>query len=394
MTKPSPNKFFMLLVLTLLMSGCASVRHRNPLPEALSPMAEIPGISSSARAWGDVPPPNAEKWLNTPKAELQADFPAMIGAAHTYLAISGGGASGAYGAGLLVGWTARGDRPEFSIVTGVSTGSLIAPFAFLGPDYDAQLEEVYTTISTKDIVRKRPLLEILTGDSAVSTEPFQKLLAKYVDREMMLAIAAEHRKGRRLWVGTTNLDAGRPVIWSIGHIAASGDEKALDLIHHILLASASIPGVFPPVFIEVEAEGARYDEMHVDGGAASQVFLFPTGVNWSRVAEKLEVKGKPHAYVIRNSRLDPEWQTIEPKLASIAERTIDSMIRTQGFGDIYRIYLSAVKEGLDFNLTFIPRDFDLKPEEPFDPEYMQKLFDLGFQIAQSGDVWVKTPPGF
>ncbi len=393
MMKVNQNKVLILLVLTILIGGCATVKQRTPLPEALSPMAEIPGISMT-RFWGDEPVPYTEEWLQLPKAELQANYPAMFGKAHTYLAISGGGANGAFGAGLLLGWSARGDRPEFTIVTGISTGALTAPFAFLGSDYDVQLEEMYTTVSTKDIVRKRPLLEILTGDSAVSIEPLKNLLAKYVDRELMLAIAAEHRKGRRLWVGTTHLDAGRPMVWNIGRIASSENDKALDLIQKILLASASIPGAFPPVFFEVEAEGARYDEMHMDGGAASQVFLYPTGVDWSRLVEKLEVKDPPSAYIIRNSRLDPVWKTVKPKLAPIAGRTIDSLIRTQGLGDMYRIYLSAEQEGIDFNLAYIPGDFKEEPKEAFDPDYMGKLFDLGFRTAKSGDVWVKTAPGF
>jgi hypothetical protein len=272
--KVKTNRHFLmvLLLVTSLMWGCATVKKRNPLPQDLSPDAQVPGISN-ARFWGDEPPATVAEWLHSTKAELEVEYPALIRSAHNYLAISGGGLNGAFGAGLLLGWTANGDRPEFSLVTGISTGAFTAPFAFLGSDYDAKLKEIYTTVSTKDIIRKRPLLEFLTGDSAASTKPLRKLMAKYVDREMMEAVATEHRKGRRLLVGTTNLDAGRPVIWNIGAIAASGDPKALELIHDVLLASAAIPLVFPPLFVEVESDGSRYDEIHVDGGASSQVFL-------------------------------------------------------------------------------------------------------------------------
>jgi len=210
----------------------------------------------------------------------------------------------------------------------------------------------------------------------------------------MEAIAAEYRKGRALWIGTTNLDAKRPVIWNIGVIAASGGPEALELIHKVILASASIPAAFPPVFIEVEADGDRYDEMHVDGGTASQIFLYPAGIDWGRVAQRLEVNGTPRAYLIRNSSLEPEWETVSPKILPIAGQSIVSLIRTQGIGDMYRIYLNCMRDGLDYNLAYIPEDFDPEPSEAFDPVYMGKLFDLGYRLAKEGYPWSKAPPGF
>ena len=385
--------FLVVLVVTSLMWGCAGFKKRTALPQDLSPVAQVPGISD-VRMWGDEPPPYMVDWMNMTRAELKTRYPAVIGTSHTYLAVSGGGAEGAFGAGLLVGWTAKGNRPEFTLVTGISTGALIAPFAFLGPDYDAKLKEVYTTSSTEDLVRKLPFFVVPSAAALFSTEPLRKMLAKYVDRETMEAIATEHRKGRRLLVATTNLDAGRPVIWNIGAIAASGDPNALALIHDVLVASASIPFAFPPVIIEVEAEGSRYDEMHVDGGASSQVFLQPTGVDWSRVGEKLEVKGVPRLYIIRNDRLVTDWQAVQPKLALIAGRSISSLVRNNGYGDLYRLYLEAQQGGIDFNLAYIPNEFNMKSKEPFDPEYMGKLFDLGYRMALSGYPWEKMPPGF
>lgn len=280
------------------------------------------------------------------------------------------------------------------MVTGISTGALTAPFAFLGPAYDAQLKEMYTTYSTKDLVIKRNILATLTGDSAVDTTPLKKMLAKYVNQQVMEAIAAEYKKGRRLWVGTTNLDAKRPVIWNIGLIASSGQPDALELIHNVILASASIPAAFPPVLIEVEADGKRYDELHVDGGTASQVFLYPAGLDWRIVAQKLEVKGTPKVYVIRNSILKPVWETVKPKIMPIAGYSIDSLIRTQGIGDMYLIYLDCKRDGIDYNLAYIPDDFSIKPKEDFDPVYMGKLYDLAYQLAKNGYPWDKAPPGF
>jgi hypothetical protein len=373
--------------------GCASVPKRKPVPEELSKSAKIPDIPR-ARIWGDERPPFADAWLAMSSAELQAQYSGIIGRKHYYLAISGGGSKGAFGAGLLVGWTAAGTRPQFTIVTGISTGALTAPFAFLGPAYDDKLEEVYTSYSTEDLVKKRGFLALLSSDAGASTEPLRKMVAKYFDQEMVNAIAAEFRKGRMLLIGTTNLDAERPVIWNLGRIAASGAPHALKLVHDVLLASASIPGAFPPVMIEVEADGLRYDEMHVDGGTTSQVVLYPLGIEWDRVTEKLEVKGTPRVYMIRNARLSSEWEAVERRVMPIAGRSISSLIRTQGIGDMYRIYLGARRDGLDYNLAYIPEEFEEKSKEPFDPEYMRKLFDLGYRLAKDGYAWEKVPPGF
>jgi hypothetical protein len=279
------------------------------------------------------------------------------------------------------------------MVTGISTGALIAPFAFLGPAYDQKLKKFYTTITTSDILEERSLLKTVTGDAAASSKPLETLIKKVFNKEMMDTIAAEHKKGRRLWIGTTNLDAIRPVIWNIGNIATSGHPKAPELIHKVLLASASVPGAFPPVYIEVEANGRIYDEMHVDGGTTSQVFLYPSSVDWNLILDKLESRARPRVYLIRNSRLKPDWEAVKPKLTPIALRSIVSLIRTQGIGDISRIYLDARGDGLDFNLAYIPDNFDLKPKEAFDPAYMKQLFEIGYQLAKGGYPWQKEPPG-
>ena len=253
---------------------------------------------------------------------------------------------------------------------------------------------MYTQYSTKDLVVIRNILSAITGYSFADTKPLKNLIAKYFNQDIMEAIATEYKKGRALWIGTTNLDAKRPVIWNIGAIAASGQPEALALIHKVILASAAIPGAFPPVLIKVEAEGNLYDEMHVDGGAASQIFLYPAGLDWTRVTNKLEVKGVPHAYIIRNSFLDPEWETVKPKIMPIAGESINSLIRTQGIGDMYRIYLNCQRDGIEYNLAYIPDHFDRKTTEQFDPVYMGRLFELGYQMAKDGYPWDKGPPGF
>ncbi len=382
-----------LIAMIFLLSSCAAIPIRKPLPEKLGETARIPGIER-ARIWGDENPMYFQEWFSQSREELMKRYPGVMGREHNYLAISGGGANGAFGAGLLVGWSAAGTRPEFTMVTGISTGALAAPFAFLGSGYDTQLKEIYTTYSTRDLVIKRNILAAITGYSAVDTRPLRNLIAKYYNQQVMEAIAAEYHKGRALWIGTTNLDAKRPVIWNIGVIAASGSSEALALIHQVILASASIPAIFPPVLIEVEADGKKYDEMHVDGGTASQIFLYPAGIDWGRVTQKLEVKGAPRAFLIRNSFLAPDWETVKPKIVPIAGESINSLIRTQGIGDMYRIYLNCRRDGLEYNLAYIPDDFDLKTNEIFDPVYMRELFELGYRLAQEGYPWAKAPPGF
>jgi predicted acylesterase/phospholipase RssA len=389
----SLTRVLALALLVAAASGCVSVPKRNPPPAVdVAYEAEIPGLPN-ARFWGDEPPPWADRWYEMTTEEARALAPEVVGIRHTYLAISGGGAKGAFSAGLLNGWTDSGDRPEFQVVTGISTGALIAPFAFLGPEYDDVIKEVYTTVSTEQIVKKRNLINTFRSDAAASTEPLQALLEKYVDEAVMEAIAAEHRKGRALFIGTTNLDALRPVIWRIGPIADSGHPDALKLIRQILLASAALPLAMPPVLIEVEAGGQRYDELHVDGGVASQVFLYPMRIDWDRVLEVLAVPERPRVYVIRNSKLDPDWKATKNKLFSIMGRSTSSLIRTQGIGDLYQIYLATLKDELDFHLAFIPKDFDETAEESFDPVYMQKLYDLGYGMAKSGYPWITELPG-
>jgi hypothetical protein len=377
------------LVLLFLFQGCAAPPERShPLPPELGLKAEIPGIPY-ARQWGDdVPEEGFARWLALPDEELQRRYGGIMDRPHDYLIISGGGSHGAFGAGLLAGWTVEGSRPEFQIVTGISTGALIAPFAFLGPAYDPVLRRIYTGYSTADLIERRSLLAIARGDAAASTAPLRRLIAEFIDDTVVAAIAAEGRKGRSLLIGTTHLDAARPVIWDITRIAATGTPQARDLIHDVMLASASIPGAFPPVLIDVEAEGRMYDEMHVDGGVTSQLFLSPDGLDWSRVKHRLRVRGEPNLYLIRNARFDQPWETVPTRLGPVVTRTISTLIRSQGIGDLARVYIAAEKHGLRFHLAYVPDTFVGEATEFFDSKYMQKLFDLGYSLAHEGYQWI------
>ena len=308
----------------------------------------------------------------------------------SFLAISGGGDNGAYGAGFLNGWTAAGTRPEFKAVTGVSTGALIAPFAFLGSKYDYVLERVYTQTSQKNIFKKRGLIKGVFGDAMADSRPLAETIAEYVNQQLLDEIAAEYAKGRVLLVGTANLDSLEPVIWNMTAIAASKDPRSIPLFRSILLASASIPGAFPPVLIDVDVNGTRYQEMHVDGGTMAQVFFYPPSIHINQVGAERQRS----LYVIRNARLDADWASVERSTLSIAARAIGSLTRTQGIGDLYRIYSTTQRDGIDFNLTFIPRTFNTPHLEEFDTNYMRELYALGKEAALSGYKWEKYPPGF
>ena len=315
-----------------------------------------------------------------------------------FLALSGGGDNGAFGAGLLNGWTAAGTRPEFKLVTGISTGALIAPFAFLGPAYDGVLKRVYTEVSRKDILTMRSLLAAITNDAIADSAPLWQILRQEVNATFLAAIAAEHAKGRLLLIGTTDLDARQPVIWNMGEIAASGHPKALELFQSIMIASASIPGVFPPVMVEVEADGRPYQEMHVDGGTVAQVFVYPAGLNLRELARELGgaagVERQRSLYLIRNARLDPDWAEVDRLTYKIAGKAIAALLHSQGIGDLYRIYLIAQRDGVDYNLAYIPPTFKAEHTEDFDTAYMRQLYALGYELAVKGYPWQKTPPGY
>jgi predicted patatin/cPLA2 family phospholipase len=311
-----------------------------------------------------------------------------------YLAISGGGDNGAFGAGLLNGWSARGDRPQFKVVTGISTGGLIAPFAFLGSDYDDQLSQVYTSVTQKDIFNKRSMLAALTEDGLGDTTPLYELIRKFVDDKFLAAVAEAYGRGRFLFIGTTNLDAQQPVIWNMGAIAAANTPASADLFHRIMLASASIPGAFSPVMIDVEVDGVQYQEMHVDGGTMAQVFLYPPAISSEMDARNLQNIRERTAYILRNARLDSNWSSVERSTVTITGKAIATLLQSQGFGDLYRIYLTTQEDGVDYNLAYIGSDFNAEHREEFDTRYMRELYDYAFEKALKGYPWDKVPPGY
>ncbi len=377
------------------LGGCAAAS-RSPLPDALADRAGVVGMPG-VRFWGDVASPQLERWLRD-GLERERAYLASQGISTlpdaSFLALSGGGPDGAFGAGLLCGWTARGDRPSFRIITGISTGALIAPFAFVGPDYDHVLREVYTTLSTAQVAQQRGIIDGLTSDAIYDNSRLRGLIERYVDRAFLDRVAEEYRKGRGLVIGTTNMDAQRPVIWAMGAIAASGHPDSLQLFRDVMIASASIPGVFPPVMIRVEVDGRVYDEMHCDGGTASQVFLYPASFSIRTFAKEVGAERDRTVYVLRNARLAPEYQEVPRRTLPIAQRAVSTLIKTQGVGDLYRIYLGCLRDQLSYRLAYIPEEFTPQGKEMFDPAYMRALFDLAYERAKNGYPWASAPPGF
>lgn len=381
--------------LDILLHGC--LPRRDAVPPTLTEKAVIPGIPN-ARYWLDLEPTAlVEDVIGANKRESEllakAGKPNDILPLAPMLAISGGGDAGTFAAGLIAGWTAHGTRPIFKLVTGISAGALVAPFAYLGSEYDDLIRSIASTIGPKDVFHSRNVLTRLASDGIADSKPLSRLIAKYVTAQILAAIAVEYEKGRLLMIGTTDLDSGRPVTWNMGNIASSGAPGALEFFRNILLASMSIPGAVSPVMIDVEVDGKQFQEMHVDGGVITQVFLYPPGI----VMAMHRVIGAPfrrerHFYVIRNGRLEPEWCGTKRRTLSIGGRAISALIQIQGISDLDRIYRIALQDGADFNLACIGPDFRCSHDQKFDGEYMRRLFDYAYDLSAKGYPWLKSPP--
>ena len=395
---PKSVAILLLTLSLLILQGCAARRRVAAVPSALEAEASVSGMDYGIRYFPR-DPERVQLFIDDYLKSLKLEEAYLAKQGHTgslpsiaMLAISGGGDNGAFAAGFLNGWTKEGTRPQFKLVTGVSTGALIAPFAFLGPAYDEKLKEFYTSISLKDIAKKRSVLAVVTNDAMADNTPLKNLVKKNVDQDMLDAIAAEDAKGRMLLVGTVDLDAGRPVIWNITKIAASGRPGSLELVRSLLIASSAIPATFPPVMIDVEVGDKKYQEMHVDGNTAAQVFVYPAAVRFKEVGETLGIDRERKLYVIRNARLDPEWAEVERRTLPIAVQAISTLLQYEGIGDLYRIYSVTQRDGIDFNLAYIPPTFKTPHRTEFDTVYMRALYDLAYSMAEKGYTWTKKPP--
>jgi hypothetical protein len=389
------SRLFVVFTLAGL-AGCA-ILPRNAVPPELIPEAVIPGMPDVRAPAGRPSAAIADDLARSFAQESPADFPVgPDGYVHyAHLALSGGGPNGAFGAGFLNGWTKTGTRPKFKIVTGVSTGALMAPFAMLGPAYDDALREFYTTTASRNIFRLLSLLpQLLRGEALADTGPLVALIAQNVDAAFLREIANAHERGQRLYIGTADLDSQRFVVWNMGHIAASGHPDALDMFRRIMLASASIPVAFPPVFFEVDAGGRRYDEMHVDGSVGTRVF-YTGGLFSFRAVSAAAGRGtaREDVYVIHNGQLLPTPEPTTRSLRSIAMRSFDSASKAAAVGDLFRIYAVTRREDAGYRWTTIPGGVEITGDEVFDPVKMTELYEIGYRTASTGPTWWTDPPG-
>ena len=325
----------------------------------------------------------------------QSNKPAELPPKRSILVLSGGGAYGAYSAGVLVGWTQSGTRPVFDVVTGISTGALIAPLAFLGSQYDSQLREVYTTLKSNDVFRIRKQLRTLFREGLADNRPLAHQIERMVTPELLAQIAAEHAKGRRLYVGTTDLESRRAVQWDMGEIATRGTPEDLELFRNLLLASSAIPGFFPPVRIPITVDGKQYTERHIDGGVTNALFFRPPYI-------PDDVKQKPglaslygsDVFILVAGKLYADPQTVSPRALTIAANSVSTLIYSQSRGDLLKLYMACILTGMNYYMAAIPPNFAAPTSSTdFDPAEMSKMFNEGAAQAVAGTAWRNTPPG-
>lgn len=394
------SRLYVVAVTLICSLAACTPETRAPVLEAEIGRSAPYGIPGVLRVWGDAIGKGQREAIRMEMITRAKRLHARAMSAgerlvETGLALSGGGADGAFGAGLLNGWSERGDRPEFDVVSGVSTGAIIGLFAFLGPDYDASLRELYTAYSTADLLEPSPFVALLGGSAMSNPAAYNELIDQYVSAEIVEAIAVEAERGRVLLIGTTNLDAARPVIWNVTAIAETRHPEAVTLIRDLVRASSAIPAVFPPVVIPVETEDGRTrDELHVDGGATQQVMLFSAEVPVTDVDRALGVEVDRILYVVVNNSLEKPYEPVNLGVLSIAGKAVSSLIGGSGTGDLYKIYAITERDRTKFRVLWVPPDFDVLAKEPFDREYMRALYELGQDIGQTGASWHDRPPNF
>jgi hypothetical protein len=380
----------LIIAALLCVAGCAApLRHHDAPPDLTS--KKVIDLDAPPGAYAHMDSGQVEQV----KALFAEPLPPPNSPRYDVLVLSGGGMYGAFTAGVLVGWSKTGTRPQFDCVTGVSTGALIAILAFLGPDYDEKLTNFATTTTSSRIYTRRRPLSILWSNSLASPEPLEQLINGVVDANLLKAIAKAHMQGRRLFIGTTNLDTRRPVVWDMGEIACRGDGEALKLFRKVLLASCSIPGFFPPVSFDVEIDGKKYSELHVDGGATASLFLRLPELN---ISEAIRRGQRPLAgsnlYIIVAGKLYADTDAVPPRVVSIAGSSLTSLIYSEARGDLYRLFTGSLVTGIKYQMVAIPQEFKTKPDSTtFDPVEMKRLYDNGYQIGSSPNPWRNTPPG-
>lgn len=389
------SKRTLIVCLALFIGGCSLA---DGLPRA--PFPELNGKARFVESNVSLPldDPNDPHMILALKKALERTCrtepanPKQPHAPINILAISGGGSYGTFDVGVLNGWTESGTRPKFDMVTGISTGALIGTFAFIGPKYDEYLHSSYVNATMKDIYVRRSLFSLLRADSIASSEPLRKKIAEAITEEVLREVMQAHAEGRRFYVGTTNLDTRRFVIWDMGAIASKGTPQALELFRKVILASASVPGFFPPVLIDVEVDGQIYQELHVDGGSTASVFV-PLAMMRCTPDDHECQKGS-NVYVISSGKLFADSRTVKRQFVTVTYNAISAMLYSGLRNDVYRIFNQTLLCGMNFHLMAIPQDFPLDVAAlSFEQSELHKLYDLGFRMGKSHERWRETPPG-
>ncbi len=373
-----------LMFVALSMTACAgSLRRAHPI------------------YWYDTAPPagfpEPVRSVSEDRASFEKDTQRFIadirrtsgGGAVNFLALSGGGAGAAFGAGALTGLTKGGTRPRFDVVTGVSAGALTAPFAFLGPAWDDQLTESFSGQQSAKLVQFS-LKGLFFGSSMLKGKPLADLVDHYATEEMLRAIAVEAAKGRLLLIATTDLDSERTVIWDMGAIAMHGGPAGLTLFREVLIASASIPGLFPPVMIPVETSGTILEEMHVDGSTTASLFIAPEIA--SILPDRLGALRGANIYVIANGQYGAPTITTPLRTPAIAKRGIQASLHSSTRGAVLATLALAVRNDMQLRVTAIPDDYPFDGLLDLKPERMRALFAFGAECAMRGELWT-TPEG-
>jgi predicted acylesterase/phospholipase RssA len=378
-TKQHFHTGWLCLALVLTLSACTTVTRR-----------EAPLLTSRDAAPAGFP--REVMYVDDGRQDYQGDGARLLwrirqsaaGGRINVLALSGGGSGVAFGAGALVGWTRSGTRPEFQIVTGVSAGALLAPLAFLGPSWDHTVSEAFSGGPTQHLLQSR-WIRALFGASVFRGEPLVELVDRYVTDDMLRAIAAESSRGRLLLVGTTDLDHERTVIWDMGRIAAEGGERGRRLFRDILVASASIPGIFPPVLIRVREGSLEFDEMHVDGSTTAPFFISPETGPMS--PEELRAFQGATVYVMVNGQLGGSTVTTPVRTVSILRRGVDAALESSSRAAV-EVALSVSNQAeMTLRVSEIPDDYPYRGWLDMGPANMGALFDFGARCAAQNGLW-------
>ncbi len=384
------KKILLTLLISIFFLGCSTIRP-PALPEAHAQKLPWGALDLDIDSDEKCSIKNSLGTVLTQKADRYSGSNGIV--PFDILTLTGGGSRGAFGTGFLIGWTDRGDIPNFDIVTGISTGAVMAPFIFLGGDELQKVEHFYTKMHTEDVFEDS-WFNFFGDGYIMNAKPLQKLFRKNFDKAFLDKIALEHKKGRRLYIGTTNIDTGQLIVWDMGAIASSSRSDKYERFSDIIYASTALPVYLPPQYMKVDVEGEEYYQMHVDGGIYSQVFMIGLFVNWGEVLnfkESANTDFDVTLYTVANRKYRQRdlYRPIEQAPFSIIEAYVLTEMDLLFDRSLYRLYSSCEKKGVKFKMAAIPEKMEeiiIKPTE-FDPEKMIKLFNVGYKLGMNGIKW-------